>query len=150
MRPLRQAAGALLLWVMLMVQAAGSDAVQQREIEYLIDSIATLHDARFIRNGTEYDALQAADHLRLKRRSAGSRVASAEDFILYCATGSSTSGQKYRIRFADGRDIEAAVFLRERLAAYRANDRRASAQRAASGECPIHECRLAAVWDRRT
>jgi hypothetical protein len=28
------------------------------------------------------------------------------------------SGRRYRIRFADGRTIDAATFLRERLAAY--------------------------------
>ena len=123
MRRLLGAAGVFFLWALLMAPAAGSNATQQREIEYLIDSIATLQGARFVRNGTEYDARQAADHLRMKLGIAGDKVESAEDFIRYCATAASISGQKYRIRFADGRDIDAAAFLRERLAAYRANDR---------------------------
>jgi hypothetical protein len=92
--------------------------VEQQKIDWLIDSVATLHDARFIRNGQAYDATRAADHLRLKLRFAGDRVKTAEDFIDYCATRSSMSGRRYSIRFADGRTVDAATFLRERLAAY--------------------------------
>ena len=93
--------------------------VEERKIEYLINEVATLHDAHFIRNGTEYDSAKAADHLRLKRRNAGSRVKTADEFIKYCATESSQSGEKYRIRFASGQTVEAAAFLREKLAAYK-------------------------------
>ncbi|HZW50528.1 MAG TPA: DUF5329 family protein, partial [Rudaea sp.] len=77
----------------------------------------------FIRNGVEYDAAKAADHLRLERRYAGSRVTTAEDFIVCCATGSSITGEKYRIRLHDGRTVDAAAFLRDRLAARAALDR---------------------------
>jgi hypothetical protein len=96
---------------------AGQDA-EQAKIAYLIDSIAALHDGHFIRNGVEYDSAQAADHLRLKLRAAGSRVHTAAQFIVRCATGSSMSGQPYTIRFADGKVVEAAAFLRARLAMY--------------------------------
>lgn len=113
-------------WLLLVVlvapasaqQALDQSAVEQQKINWLIDSVATLHDARFIRNGQAYDATRAADHLRLKLRFAGDRVKTAEDFIDYCATRSSISGRRYSIRFADGRTIDAATFLRERLAAY--------------------------------
>jgi len=50
---------------------------------------------------------------------AGARVRTAENFITCCATGSSMSGEKYRIRFADGRVGDNAVFLRQRLAEFR-------------------------------
>jgi Family of unknown function (DUF5329) len=110
----------LLLTALLAAPAFGRRDAEQGRIEYLIDSIAELHDARFIRNGIEYDSAQAADHLRLKLRYAGSRVSTAEDFIVYCATGSSMSGEKYRIRFGDGRVVETAEFLRGKLAAYAA------------------------------
>ena len=109
---------ALILWGFLVAPAFGQQAIEQRKIEYLIGAIAHLHDATFIRNGNEYDAGQAADHLRVKLRYAGSQVRTAEDFILYCATGSSTSGEKYRIRFADGRTVDTADLLRDKLAAY--------------------------------
>jgi hypothetical protein len=99
-------------------QALDQSTVEQQKIDWLIDSVATLHNARFIRNGQAYDATRAADHLRLKLRFAGDRVKTAEDFIDYCATRSSMSGRRYSIRFADGRTVDAATFLRERLAAY--------------------------------
>lgn len=110
---------AFFLLYVLAAPVFGQQAVERSKIEYLINSVAELHDAVFIRNGTVYDSMQAADHLRLKLRNAGSRVRTAEDFIAYCATGSSTSGEKYRIRFADGRIVDTSVFLREKLAALR-------------------------------
>jgi hypothetical protein len=110
----------LFLTVLLAAPAFGRPYPERSRIAYLIDSIAALHDARFIRNGSEYDSAQAADHLRLKLRHAGSRVSTAEDFIVYCATRSSMSGEKYRIRFSDGRIVDTAEFLRGKLAAYAA------------------------------
>ena len=98
------------------------DNNEQRKIEYLIGSIANLHDARFIRNGTEYDSQRAADHLRVKLHYADGRVKTAEDFIVYCATGSSMTGGVYRIKFADGRLVATATFLRDKLAAYSAQE----------------------------
>jgi hypothetical protein len=71
--------------------------------------------ARFLRNGAEYDAIEAAAHLRLKLRRAGSRIKTAEDFIIYCASRSSVSGEKYMVRFTDGRVTESAEYLREKL-----------------------------------
>ena len=113
-------------WLLLVVlvapalaqQAVDLSTVEQQKIGWLIESVAALHDARFIRNGQAYDATRAADHLRLKLRFAGDRVKTAEDFINYCATRSSMSGRRYSIRFADGRTVDAAMFLRQRLAAY--------------------------------
>ncbi len=98
--------------------ALAQPSAEQARIEYLIESVAALNDARFIRNGAEFSSREAADHLRVKLRNAGSRVRTAEDFIRYCATGSSMSGEKYRIRFADGRTVDTADFLRGKLAAY--------------------------------
>ena len=99
-------------------QVSSQQEIEQRKIEYLIGTIANLKDAHFVRNGSEYDAPSAVDHLRLKLRYAGDRVKTAEDFIVYCASGSSMSGEKYWIKFPDGHMIDAAVFLRDKLAVY--------------------------------
>jgi hypothetical protein len=56
--------------------------------------------------------------LRLKLKRAGSAVKSAEDFIRYCGTQSSTSGKPYEIRFSDGRVLPSATFLTQKLAEY--------------------------------
>jgi len=122
--PRRTRFGARMAFWMLCVSALISapalaqPSAEQARIEYLIESVAALNGARFIRNGAEFNSREAADHLRVKLRNAGSRVRTAEDFILYCATGSSMSGEKYRIRFADGRTVDTANFLRGKLAAY--------------------------------
>lgn len=96
--------------------------IEQQKITYLIASVATLKDASFIRNGASYDAEQAASHMRLKLRMGGDRVKTAEDFIVYCATESSVTGSKYMIRFADGRTIDSATFLRGKLATFKVPD----------------------------
>ena len=88
---------------------------EQVKIQSLIASIEQLKGAVFIRNGTEYDAPKAADHLRLKLKYAGKRVQTADQFISNLATGSSMSGKPYRIRFADGHTVESAVYFREQL-----------------------------------
>jgi hypothetical protein len=104
---------------LLVAPAFGQQAIEQRKIEYLINAVGELRGATFIRNGSEYDARQAVEHLRLKLGHAGSRVRTAEDFIAYCATGSSISGDRYRIRFADGQVRDTAEFLRGKLALYK-------------------------------
>lgn len=83
-----------------------------------------MRDAQFIRNGTSYESAAAAKHLRLKLRAAGSRIKTAEDFIRYCASASSVSGIPYEIRFADGRVVRSADFLRGKLSEFdRENER---------------------------
>jgi hypothetical protein len=95
--------------------AAAPSPVEARKIEHLIAAVEQLGDAKFIRNGTAYDAKKAADHLRLKLREAGERVATAEDFIRLCGSRSSVSGKPYEIAFDDGKRITSEAFLRAKL-----------------------------------
>jgi uncharacterized protein DUF5329 len=117
---MNRAIAILVLFGLLARPAFGQQDIERQKIAYLIDTVATLQDATFIRNGTAYDAARAADHMRLKLRFAGSRVKTADDFITYCGTGSSVSGTKYTIRFRDGHTIDSATFLHEKLAGYEA------------------------------
>ena len=112
----------LLLCLSISRPVVAQQDVEQQKINYLIASVAALKDASFIRNGSPYDAEQAASHMRLKWRMAGSRVKTAEDFIVYCATESSVTGSKYMIRFSDGRTVDSASFLRDKLTAFKASD----------------------------
>lgn len=95
--------------VLLLVAPAPMPEAQK--IEALIRAVAALQDAVFIRNGSEHTPAEAADHLRLKWRNAGKRVKTAPEFIQHCATGSSMSGQPYKIRYRDGREVASADFL---------------------------------------
>jgi Family of unknown function (DUF5329) len=109
----------LLLSISAFAHATDSASLEGRKIDFLITSIETLQAAQFIRNGTAYSAKDAADHLRLKLRSAGSRVSTAEDFIRLCASASSVSGTPYQIRFSDGRTVSSEAYLRQRLAEFK-------------------------------
>lgn len=93
-----------------------SPLTESAKIDALIQSVADLRDAKFVRNGVEYEAEAAADHLRTKRERAGSRVRTAEDFIRYCGSSSSMTGKPYEIHWADGRVTTSESFLRARLA----------------------------------
>lgn len=108
----------LILSISAFAHAADSAPLEGQKIAYLIASVETLQNAQFVRNGTAYDAKAAADHLRLKLRLAGSRVATADDFIRLCASVSSVSGVPYQIRFADGRVVSSEVYLRQKLAEF--------------------------------
>jgi Family of unknown function (DUF5329) len=99
------------------VLAARPDA-EQKKIDYLIASIEALDGATFIRNGGEYSAAKAADHLRLKLLRVGDRIETADQFIDELGTKSSMSGEKYHIRLKDGRVLESAQFFRTQLAQY--------------------------------
>ena len=113
-----------LLWLLWLALTLGSaragtrSPAEEERIAYLISSVAAMSDAQFIRNGTSYDAKAAAEHLRMKLSFAGGHVKTAEDFIRYCATGSSVSGRPYQIRLADGQLVPAAEFLRVKLAQF--------------------------------
>lgn len=112
---MRSLLAVVLLTLVPLAHAVNPDSPEGRRIEYLITSVETLKDAEFIRNDSTYGAKAAGDHLRLKLKSAGSRVATAEDFIRLCASASSLSGKPYRIRFADGHEVTSEEFLRARL-----------------------------------
>jgi hypothetical protein len=97
------------------VRAQSPPATEAQKIEYLIRSVEQLSNAKFIRNGSAYEAKAAADHLRMKLREAGRHCSTAEDFIRVCASKSSMSGKPYQIRFADGTMVTSEAFLREKL-----------------------------------
>ena len=100
-----------------------SAQAEQRTIEALIASVAQLSGATFLRNGESYTASSAARFLREKWRSRQSEVRSAEDFIDRVASFSSTTSKPYLIRFADGREVPSAEYLRAELAKLRAQAR---------------------------
>lgn len=84
-------------------------------IDRLIAAVANQKDAKFVRNGTAYEAADAARFLRGKLDNKGSRISTASDFIEQIASRSSSSGKAYTIQFADGRKLPAAEFLKEEL-----------------------------------
>ena len=79
---------------------------EPQKIELLLARIRSTEDARFIRNGEEHSAGDAAEHLLMKWTRAGgpqNSKATAADFIEQVGTRSSLSGEEYRIRLSGGR-----------------------------------------------
>jgi hypothetical protein len=95
--------------------AGAAERSEREKIEALLNSLKDIPSAVFVRNGTNYSADQAVDHLRRKLTAAGQRVKTAEDFIACCASGSSISGEPYRIKFPDGHIVNSADYFRAKL-----------------------------------
>jgi hypothetical protein len=105
----------LLLFALSTGLLLARDAREQQRIDYLIQSLGSLKGAVFIRNGSEYDAAAARDHLQAKLNFGGEHVKTAEEFIKYCASQSSISHKPYQIRFRDGKVLDTASYFQARL-----------------------------------
>jgi hypothetical protein len=93
----------------------GEQSLERAKIQGLIEQVDGLKGAVFIRNGAEHTPAEAAEHLRRKWDAAGDQIATVDEFIDNIASKSSTSGEPYRIRTKDGKEMEAGVYLRDQL-----------------------------------
>jgi hypothetical protein len=82
------------------------------EIDHLLGFIAS-SPCRFVRNGEEYDAADARAHIARKYNYAKRWIQTAEQFIEYTATKSSTTGQAYRVICPGGEEPSADWLTRE-------------------------------------
>jgi hypothetical protein len=108
-----------MLWLALMPPTCPA-ATAEAEIEYLLDFVAS-SGCTFIRNGSEHDSADAADHLRLKYRRGRRYADSAEGFIDNLASESSWTGRPYRV-VCDGEAESSRAWLYRSLERYRAAD----------------------------
>jgi hypothetical protein len=110
----------LFMTVLLLITgfAYAQEHSEAAKIQYLISTVETMKEAKFIRNEKAYDSKKAANHLRRKLKAAGDQVKTADDFIRICASKSWVSGQPYQIRFSDGSTVESSVFFRNKLRAF--------------------------------
>jgi hypothetical protein len=99
---------ALLIWNLTTL---ANPPAEKEKIESLIRAVEGLKDARFIRNGSEYDSSSAAKFLKRKWESQTKEIATARDFIDKAASSSSTSGKPYLIKFKDGKTIKCGDYL---------------------------------------
>jgi hypothetical protein len=96
-------------------KAPDKPQTEKEKIEALIKHVEGLKDVKFIRNGTEYSASNAAAFLRGKWDNNAKDIKTAQDFIDKCATKSSTTGQDYIMKMKDGKEKKCAEYLREEL-----------------------------------
>jgi hypothetical protein len=109
-------------FALALADAHAADALPASElarIEGLLDAIAQMRELKFVRSGTAYDAATAVRFLRAKWDRYRAKVSSAEDFIREIATKSETTGERYRVRGADGKEEDSAAFLGRVLAGQR-------------------------------
>ena len=93
------------------LRAEGLPAEEKTKIEALLTQVGGLKDAKFIRNGKDYDAKSAAKFLRGKWEANAKKIHSAKDFIEVAATRSSTTGQPYMIRLKGAPPVSCADYL---------------------------------------
>jgi hypothetical protein len=109
---------AIALTVAASLAAADLPADEKAKIEKLIEHVGSLKDAKFVRNGVEYDAATAAKFLKGKWDANASDITSAREFIDKAATKSSTTGKPYLIRLKEGdqtKEVQSGEYLLEQL-----------------------------------
>src|SRR3954451_21507919 len=90
--------------------AAEMPAAERQKIEALIKHVEGLRDARFVRNGSEYDTATAVRFLRGKWDANAADIKTAKDFIDKCGSVSTTTGKPYMVRFRDGKEMKAGDY----------------------------------------
>ena len=93
----------------------GDPLSEAEKIERLIERVARLDGAVFIRNGETHDAAAAAEHMHRKWEWKDDEIQTARDFIDKAASRSSLTGSPYRVRFKDGREVSSRAFLLSEL-----------------------------------
>ena len=88
-------------------------------IKYLLDYIAK-SDATFIRNGQTHTPAEAVNHIKAKYEHFKKDIKTPEDFIRLSASKSLLTGQPYRVRTADGKEMQLDKWLTSALKEHRA------------------------------
>jgi uncharacterized protein DUF5329 len=96
------------------LKAAEKFCSEDQKIEAMIAHVEGLKEARFVRNGVEYDAQIAGRFLRYIWNDNKERVKTADDFIRIVATASG-AGIPYLVRFPNGRESKSRDYLSELL-----------------------------------
>ena len=101
----------LALVVPTFLQAQTLSLTEKEKIEALINLVAQLKTAKFVRNGWTHSADTAATFLRLKWQANDAVVKTARDFIDRIGSVSGTSGKPYLVRLKDGKELNSREFL---------------------------------------
>lgn len=110
----------ILFFSILILSFSASAQEPEAEIQALISSLDSCKNCVFIRNGSEHKVPEAKAHLLRKYEAAKKQIHSAEDFILGVASKSSITGTPYKIKTADGKEVESEKWLFDRLKEIRA------------------------------
>lgn len=106
-----------LFLFILFFTATIASATENKEIDYLLSYLAD-SGCSFIRNGEEYEAKEARNHLKMKYNYAKGRIKTAEDFIDKIASKSSLSRKPYTVHCGEVQ-TPSKEWLGKALAAHR-------------------------------
>ena len=109
----------LLAAVLLAVAGASAGQAPDPAVAALLKAVET-SGCQMERNGELHDAKAAAEHLRMKLERSGRPGMNADLFIDRVASGSSISGQAYRVICPGQPAVDSRVWLRARLPEQRA------------------------------
>lgn len=87
-------------------------------IKYLLDYVAK-SDVTFIRNGQTHTPQEAVDHIKAKYDNFKSEIKTPEDFIRLSASKSLLTGEAYRVRSTDGKEMRLDEWLTAALKEHR-------------------------------
>lgn len=105
-----------------MSAARADDFRMDREIDYLLDSVVN-SKCVFVRNGKKYKAIDAREHLQMKRRRGKRYFDNTEEFIERLASKSSWSGKAYLIQCGNAPQQTANSWFNALLVQYRSEPR---------------------------
>lgn len=96
---------------------ATPDEIAQHEIDHLLDFVGT-SKCTFVRNGDAHPGKDARAHLEMKYTFVKWRLSTADEFVKYLATESSTSHEPYKV-ICNNKEQPAGVWLADELKRYR-------------------------------
>ncbi len=101
----------------LLLTAPAMALTPQEEIrvDKLLTELGKQSSISFIRNDTEYNAVDAESHLRLKLSKTKKRLKTTEQFIDNAASKSSISGSEYQVKISDQQTVTANQYLHDLL-----------------------------------
>lgn len=115
-----------IVWILLLLLRPGMTDAEpappsedlKRTITYLLDTVVQ-SGCTFIRNGKSHTSKEAAEHMKVKYENFKKEIHTPEDFIRLTATKSVLTGQLYRVRTKDGKEVKSADWLSKALEDYR-------------------------------
>ena len=113
------AVGLVCVVALTAVRAAATPA---EEIVHLLGFVAS-SSCSFVRNGRSYSSTEARAHLERKYAYVKDRVKTAEDFIEFVASRSSTSGKPYLVRCGGGKEQPSSEWFHAELERIRSQPR---------------------------
>ncbi|MDR6519338.1 hypothetical protein J2789_002020 [Variovorax paradoxus] len=116
---LRTALLALMLGTAALLAHATPSDTEDKLIDTLIQRVSKMSSMIFLRNGSEYNASDAARHMQAKYDYFKKELLTAEDFIERCASRSEMTGQAYKVKLTNGTVRDASEFLNSELRALR-------------------------------